>query len=300
MALDAKTVHKPFRKLEKLLKSFPDEPSPEDIHDVRTQTRRIEAIVDAFHGRKSGKSLVKTLKPIRKVAGEVRDMDVLTDFTVSLKPGGDGDCRLQLMEYLAAQRKKSAAKLARRVRAHAKRVRASLKQYGKFAEDGLDAASAPSAKPKATREGREKSVDSMATSLDLEQELRAWPKLTQKNIHPFRLKVKEWRYVLQLGQDRNSKLIEALVEVKDRIGLWHDWNELSGIAGKILDHGARCSIAAQIRARTKDELERAVKKANAFRAQYLPMRANRRKKKTAVSQIHPAVAEATARLATAG
>lgn len=301
MALDANTFHKPFRKLRKLLKRFPDTPSPEDVHDVRTQTRRIEAVVGAFQldDRKAGNKLVKSLKPIRKAAGDVRDMDVLTDLAASLDPNDDKECRLQLMEHLAARRTKAAGKLAKKVGANGKEVRSSLKEAGKFAEAGLDAGTSRNVKTKEKRKIREKSANSMASSFDIEQELRAWPKLNAKNIHSFRLKVKEWRYVLQVGQESDSRLLDELGRVKDQIGLWHDWNELSGIAAKALDHGSGCSVMAQIRSRTKKEFEKALETANAFRAQYLPTEERRARKKGVVTEIHPAVARATSRLASA-
>lgn len=298
MALDAKAVHKPFRKLGKLLKKFPDPPSPEDVHDVRTHTRRIEAMVGAFQldNKKSGNTLVKSLKPIRKAAGEVRDMDVLTDFAASLDPKSDGDCRLRLMEHLTSRRNKAAAKLSKKVSVNEKQARNGLKQTGKLAEAGLDAANTRNANAKDKRKMREKSADSMASSLEIEQELRDWPKLTEKNIHPFRLKVKELRYVLQLGENSDSKLIDALGEVKDQIGLWHDWNELSGIAAKVLDHGAGCPITSEIRSRTKQKLEKALQSAKALREEYLQQPHGPRKK-GAVAEINPAVIKATSRLA---
>lgn len=298
MALDTKTVQKPFRKLGKLLKKLPDPPSPEDVHDIRTHTRRIEAVVGAFKldKQKSGNKLVKSLKPIRKAAGGVRDMDVLTDFAASLDPKADGDCRLRLMEHLTIRRNKAAAKLLRKVSANEKQARNGLKQIGKLAEAGLDAANTRNAKPKDRSKMREKSAESMASSLEIEQELRDWPKLTEKNIHPFRLKVKELRYVLQLGENSDSKLIDALGEAKEQIGLWHDWNELSGIAAKVLDHGAACPITSEIRSRTKQELEKALQSADALREEYLHQPRGPQKK-GAVSEIHPAVIRATSRLA---
>lgn len=300
MALDLKAVHKPFRRLGKLLKNFPDGPSPEDVHDIRTQTRRIEATVDAFHieKKKPGSALVKSLKPIRKAAGDVRDMDVLTDFASSLKPEGDGECRLELMEHFAARRTKAATKLAKKVNANSRQIRVSLRQCAKLAESGLDAAGSRNAKPKDQRKTRQKAAQSMASSFKIEQELRDWPKLNNKNIHPFRLKLKEWRYILQLGQNSNSNLVDTLGEVKDQIGLWHDWNELTGIASQVLDHGANREIAKQIRARTKRELDKALAGANALRTQYLQTDSiSGRKKKGVATEIHPAVARATSRLA---
>jgi CHAD domain-containing protein len=300
MAIDPKAVHKPFNKLRKMLKNFPDTPSPENVHDIRTQTRRIEAIANAFRldEKKIGSALLRSLKPIRKAAGNVRDMDVLTDFAVSLDPGSDRECRLQLIEHLAARRTNAASKLAKKVNSKVNQVRARLKQCGKVAEAGLNAAGSRDAKAKNKEKSRQKASRSMASSFDIEQELRDWPILNDKNIHPFRLKVKEWRYILQLGQNSDSKLVDELGEIKDQIGLWHDWNELRCIASDVLDHGAGCAISPQIRTRTKQELDKALKRANNLRAQYLQGDPGRnRKKKGVVAEIHPAVARATSRLA---
>jgi len=299
MALDAKSVNKPFRKLGNLLKHLPDLPSPEDVHDVRTQTRRIEAVVGAFNlgSKKSGGCLLEDLKPIRKAAGDVRDMDVLTDFAASLDPEGDGNCRLKLMEHLAGRRRKAASKLLKRVSAKEKHARPLLKECSKVAEAGLDSANSRNAEEKDKARSRRKSVNSMASSLQIAQELRSWPKLDESNIHSFRLKVKELRYVLQLGPHSDSKLIDELGKVKNQIGLWHDWNELCGITAEVLDHGASCPIAAQIRERTRHELRKALDAANRMRAEYLSAGSNRSPKKRAVADLHPAVIKATSRLA---
>jgi CHAD domain-containing protein len=300
MALSINSVHKPFRKLEKLLKNFPDPPSAEDVHDVRTQTRRIEAIAGAFRldSKKTGKTLLKDLKPIRKAAGDVRDMDVLTDFVASLHPRGDADCRVQLMEHLARQRGKAAVKLAKKANANAKRTRTELKRCDKIAESGIEAANSRDAGEKDLQKNRRKSAESMASSLQIEQELSEWPKLNESNIHAFRLKVKQLRYVFELAENGDSQLIEALGSVKDQIGLWHDWNELSGIAAKMLDHGAACPIRHQIQARTKQELEKALAVANRLRAEYLTNQPdNHSRKRGVVKEMHPAMIKAASRLA---
>src|SRR4051794_11061283 len=119
MALDVNSIGKSFKKLRKLLKNFPNPPAAEDVHDIRTHTRRIEAIVGAFQldGKKAGKSLIKHLKPIRKAAGDVRDMDVLTDLAASIEPNGDSDCRLKLIQHLSGRRTKAATKLVKQVKA---------------------------------------------------------------------------------------------------------------------------------------------------------------------------------------
>ena len=297
MALDPRTIQKPFRKLRKLLKNFPDPPAPEDVHDVRTHTRRVEALLGILGcDRKTASQLIKTLKPIRKAAGEVRDMDVLTDFSASLEPGDHGDCRLKLMEHLATRRIKAATKLCKKVDGNAKEARDLLKQSGKMANSGLDAANTSNGKAANKQKSRRKSADSMASALQMQQELRDWPKLTEKNIHSFRLKVKQLRYLLEVAQNKDAKLVDVLGEVKDQIGLWHDWNELGTIAGEALDDDSKCPVTVQIRTRTERELEKALKSANALRMQYFGMQAGNGKKRPG-KELHPVVIEATARLA---
>ena len=87
MALNQDRWEKPFRKLRKALKNLPDEPSPEDVHDLRTRIRRIEAIMQALRldDTRDRKRLLKSVASIRKRAGQVRDMDVLTGFAATLK-----------------------------------------------------------------------------------------------------------------------------------------------------------------------------------------------------------------------
>ncbi len=300
MALDAKSVQKPFRKLGRLLKSLTGPPSSEDVHDIRTHTRRVEAIVDAFElkRKKAGNGLVKSLRPIRKAAGAVRDMDVLSGFVAELDPREDDDCRAQLMEHLANQRTKAAKKLLKEISANKKKARAELKECGKMADSGLDASGSRDSQEKDKQKSRRQSTTSIATSLQIEQELINWPKLTEGNIHSFRLKVKELRYVLELADNSDSPLIEALGEVKDQIGLWHDWSELSGIASEVLDHGAGCSISAQMRARTRQEFQKAVVGANHLREAYLTAEpGHAARKKGVIKGIHPAAVEAASRLA---
>jgi CHAD domain-containing protein len=300
MALDPKPVQKPFRKLGKLLKKLSDPPAPNDVHSVRTQTRRIEAMIGAFQldKKKICNDLVRKLKPIRQVAGVVRDMDVLTGFAASLEAGGDEDCRLQLIEHLAARRKKAAVKMSKRVSANEKTVRRLLQACRKSAVDDIYAATFQKTKRKDIQKSRHKSATSMATSLQIEQERRSWPTLSGKNIHPFRIKVKELRYVLQMGQNSDSKFIAALGDVKDQLGLWHDWNELAAISSKVLGHRGRCPIAAQIGSRTKEELKKGLKSAYALRSQYLPRLSGRsRWRKGVYGEIHPELVKATSRLA---
>jgi CHAD domain-containing protein len=138
----------------------------------------------------------------------------------------------------------------------------------------------------------------MAVSLQLEMELAAWPKLNAGNIHPFRLKVKELRYILQLARDSDLDFIETLGEVKDRIGEWHDWSELALIADDIIDPGPASKLNKWIRGRVKDEFKKALAIANRMRRQYLGGAISRRRgERRPPIRLKDSVVRATSRLA---
>ena len=68
--------------------------------------------------------------------------------------------------------------------------------------------------------------------MSLIDELNRWPEFNAENLHAFRIKVKELRYVLQLAKDPDLKFVNALGKVEDQIGDWHDWQQLAEIAGE--------------------------------------------------------------------
>jgi CHAD domain-containing protein len=112
MSLDPAKLQEPLRKLRKLLKNFPKQTSPEQVHSLRTRSRRIEAMVQALKltSRRNERRLLQELAPVRKKAGKVRDMDVLTGFSATLHPDEE-QCLIELIEYLGAERYRQCRKL---------------------------------------------------------------------------------------------------------------------------------------------------------------------------------------------
>src|SRR5438309_11468812 len=88
MALDAYRAERPVRKLRKLLKKMPALPGPDNIHDFRTNSRRVEATLQALSldSGNNCRRILKELSRLRKRAGRVREMDVLTDYLLSVSP----------------------------------------------------------------------------------------------------------------------------------------------------------------------------------------------------------------------
>jgi len=75
MAGELERVRKALRELGKSLESLHGESAPKDVHKLRTASRRVEAIagvLQAADGKKS-RRLVKSIEPVRKAAGGVRE-----------------------------------------------------------------------------------------------------------------------------------------------------------------------------------------------------------------------------------
>lgn len=273
-------AEKPLRQMRKLLKRLPDNPAPAQVHRLRTRARKVEAIAAALQAAdsKRTKRLLKLIKPVRKAAGDVRDMDVLTGDLLHMPQNGNpeatNDSLIRLVEHLGTVRRKSADDLLRALNRQRSPARRSLKQYVKLVQSvwkGKKPAPIEIARTLESPDGSGSLASSLMT------ELREWPRLTGQNIHAFRLKVKELRYVLQLFPGADRGLVDSLGKVKDGIGDWHDWQQLAGIARDVLDARKDKTLVAEIDATAKEKLAQALAGANTLRRRYLKTTAQRRK-----------------------
>jgi CHAD domain-containing protein len=270
MPLDRKQLRKPFRKLRKSLKAFPMAPSPDLVHDVRTSSRRIEAIVAALalDSKPGVKRLLRSMKRVTKQAGKVRDMDVLTGFASQVNVDQEQDCVVQLVEFLGSRRYKTAAKMHAIVRTEAPALRRRLQRCSKRVAKFVN-------KSESQQPDRTAPADVMAVALRLSSELQSPARLTRKNLHPYRLQIKRLQYVLQMASDRSpeqQRFIEKLKQVKDAIGEWHDWQELLSIASKVLDHGGNCRVQREIKSIGDHKFQHALVVTSEMRKQYLNFR----------------------------
>ena len=76
MSLDLDRIHKPIRKLRKFVKKAPKKPRPEEIHDLRTNSRRLETEVEVFglsskaNEREAAEALLSARNNRRRGVGE--------------------------------------------------------------------------------------------------------------------------------------------------------------------------------------------------------------------------------------
>jgi CHAD domain-containing protein len=226
--LDPKYVKQLSRKLRKILKKKDQRLSPARVHKIRTTVRRVEALADAgiAKPKRRDKLILKGARRIRRQAGKVRDMDVLTADAATIRiPAKGREELVSLLEYLGFQRYREAKRLKSLLRKKGPRLRRGMKPFAARIRRGLQKQSvAGAAFPEV-----------ISSTVRLLSELKRPSRFTTRNLHPYRLKVKKLRDVVRLSEDANhSKLAKALGEVKDAIGDWHDWQELARLAGEVL------------------------------------------------------------------
>jgi CHAD domain-containing protein len=253
--LQTSQVEKPFEKLRKQLSEFPCNAHPEDVHSLRAQTRRLEATIAALllNREKKWRRLIKAITPVRKAAGKVRDMDVLIADVLALSQLHGSEALVRLVEHLAKIRVRSARKLRDVVSAQQREARKRLKQSAKFIRKQLE---------------NDSETMSGEAPQNLMTELSHWPELDAGNLHLFRIRIKELRYMLQLVPPDDRRLLDALSDVKDAIGDWHDWAELLKIARKVLDPGSDGQLLQRIDEIGSEKLQQALTAANQLRERY--------------------------------
>ena len=237
MPLAKTEIQDDLRKLRKSLKRAQKSLAPEDVHKLRTRARRVVSLSEAHSLPSLNKSnLAKPLKRLRKRAGRVRDMDVLTAHLAAMHSDEDPSCRTQLLEYLGAKRYR----------------RADQNTSGKTGKSARKAQTAHSAQV-----------------LDLTAGLSDPVHLNKSNLHPYRMKVKELRDALRMaGGTKDSRFAGALSHCKDSIGEWHDWEELISTASKTLDHRPDCPLLEELKNISRQKFDSAMTVAEKLRTDY--------------------------------
>jgi CHAD domain-containing protein len=265
MQIDVARAEKPPRKLRKLLKNFSADPAPETVHELRTLTRKLEALLHALpsgtanaRGGTNQRHLRKILKPVRRAAGRVRDMDVLIGNVSTLASRVQSEGIVRLVEHMSAIRAADAGRLLRCVKRRRKKASSALKRFLRDLE-GLQTP------------GGTLTPTSSAPPQILAQKLEYWPTLSQGNLHEFRKIVKELHYMLQLVPSQSGDHMTSYARVKDTVGDWHDWLELKCIAESVLDPEIDAPILGEIGAALQQKLLVALNAANSLRRQGIEM-----------------------------
>jgi CHAD domain-containing protein len=242
MAVDHQRTQHLFKRLSQLLGQNATRPHPEAVHDLRTITRRVEALLDALTtepGRNQRK-LLRRLKRLRRRAGRVRDIDVQILALRTLKIGRDSGRKAQLARHLNDRRARRERKLkkaldpstVRDLRSRLSRCeRALLAPPPASKPAAVSAASEAPAQPAQREEVQPVSLALKMFATVAKQQ----GAFTETTLHRFRNRCKRVRYVAEMaGDDPEAKrVVSQIKRMQDAIGDWHDWLTLTQTAQKL-------------------------------------------------------------------
>jgi CHAD domain-containing protein len=275
MSGELERVRKALRELGKSLESGTGDLAPESVHKLRTSSRRVEAIATVLDVAAQNKSrrLVKSIAPLRKAAGGVRDMDVLAANARKLARYCAGESLTHLLAHLEIARQQNARELQHAMHRRRKAALEALKECSKCVQSALKREESKrvksSAHSSAAASQRQEKIRSAA--MHVVRELGNATPLDAHNLHEFRLNVKNLRYTLQLDENADHGLMSALGEAQRRIGDWHDWQQLEEIAHQVLVLEQDQSLLDRIGRTARRRFEAALAAANALRGKYLAM-----------------------------
>jgi CHAD domain-containing protein len=265
MSFDDGRIQDSTRKVRKFLQKNSKNPSSKSVHGLRTNTRRLATMILTFGLDSKGriKRLLGNLEEIRKRAGKIRDMDVLTADAMSIRLEGEEDCQVRLLEHLGADREKYGKKLRREIQKTSPQLRQDVKYAAKRAKTLIEQAIGDSASSNTI-------PLTMAKIIKLSSDLNRPARLNRKNLHPYRLRVKELLNVLQLSNHpADPSFLKKLEEVKYAIGKWHDWEQLIAVARDLSNHAATCKLIKSLETTRNSKYERAMSLTNHLRTDYL-------------------------------
>lgn len=195
------------KELLKLTRDFPDHPSPEEIHDVRVTTRRVEAarrlMPKGTRSLQASRKFDLSLKSLLKSTTRVRDLDILMK---TLEPD-KGSLPAEVFRSLDDERSDAANS-----------ARAAMKAFSNAPVPALDSSRADRKKLSRRLRRRIKRRSQIVVGL-LREVLKDESKVVE--LHSLRKEVKKLRYLLELA-DKSPPESSVLTKWQDALGSVHD------------------------------------------------------------------------------
>jgi len=83
-------------------------------------------------------------------------------------------------------------------------------------------------------------------------------------------------HVQDVDHWNRREFLEALTDVQDAIGEWHDWVELEDIASKVLKQDSNCRLMKKVQDISERKFVEALRLTEQMRRRYFPGRAPKR------------------------
>ena len=209
------------------------------VHALRAGTRRLEALLrkvledhrgaEGLH--REAKETLKQLGKIRKMAGEVRDLDVQRKLVEEIKEEMTASKAAAAREAVAEEYERLDGYLKRRRGRSADVLRGGLAIRELKAEraleriaDEMKGLTANAASPLVTARGWTRRTGAEVGELNA------------GNLHEYRKRTKAARYVAELqGASPTARRLAARLHgIQDVIGQWHDWELLTELAADVV------------------------------------------------------------------
>jgi CHAD domain-containing protein len=218
-----------FDRMSRQIGRVAKDTKPENVHRFRTNSRRIEVLVDQFSPENGNKrKLLKRLSKLRRKAGKVRDLDVQIAFLKELNIPDRQNHRAQLLDALQKDQESRSKRLAKSFSREEllklrKRLRKTQAEVNVAGFDPLKLAFARLPKP------------------------REIP-LTEKALHACRISAKHARYLAELDPESPvaKRFVEELKRAQDEIGHWHDVLKLTERAEKLFGGVRQSSLVSAL------------------------------------------------------
>lgn len=235
-----------FQKVDRQLAKLASKPLAKNVHQFRTATRRLEAVLEEFvpvHGRNRRK-LLKDLSQMRRRAGRVRDLDVHMAALRNLRVPQDASRKRQVLRVMSEKRVGREKKLQRALRPDnlaklQKRLKRAVRNWQRIAQ---------------------KPDPALVASTMLRQLVSTPGPLTEKLLHHYRINGKHVRYVAELAQGNSQAdaIVAKLQRMQDSLGEWHDWLTLTVAARKIIGETPQSPLISALNNITRAKFRDAV------------------------------------------
>ncbi len=217
-------------------------PKPKAVHLLRSTMRRIEAILELLTRstdlpglQGEAKAFRRSLRKVRRAAGEVRDLDVHRAIMDTFKTDRDAE---RLEKGLGDARKKAARRLQKRLSKDRRRLARAVGKLETAIAPGVDFHWSGSGLGSAAREWLAEAIRSLDPADD-------------EDLHAIRKYCKTARYIAETGSE-DSKTAAGIAKrfdtVQDATGAWHDWLLLVDEAQEALPEGSPLLVDIQRKA----------------------------------------------------
>lgn len=202
----------------------------EAIHDARVATRRLKAVVDLFDihlSKRLKQRFNKSLKRIRRMLGDIRDLDVMIGH-VDAARGLDAQSRDFLLGGLKREREDELSAMSG---LRASKILGKLGSWWGLREQIRDDHAMA-----LLRESLRAQLARFCQQADLHSGVQAAgaaaPLASPLNPHELRIAGKALRYTLEMAVEEGAKIpapvLRQFKRMQDMLGLWHDHVVLAG------------------------------------------------------------------------